>query len=57
MKHRRIVITVDYNMEDFHNNEITPNQTVKEIVEKDMSEHFGWDEGYQGVKVQVQDEA
>jgi hypothetical protein len=34
MKHRRIVITVDYNMEEFQNNEITPNQTVKEIVEK-----------------------
>lgn len=56
MKHRQIVITVDYDMKEFHNNQITPKQKVKQMVEKDMSERFGWDEGYMGVKVEVHDE-
>ena len=56
MKHRQIVVTVDYNMKEFHVNQITPNQKVKDMVEKEMIDHFGWDEGYLGVKVTVQDE-
>jgi len=55
MKHRQIIITVDYNMEEFHISQITPNQKVKEMVEKEMIEKFGWDEGYLGVKVEVND--
>lgn len=55
MKHRQIVITVDFDMKDFRSDEITPPKRVKEIVEKDIINLFIWDEGYMGVKVGVYD--
>ena len=35
---------------------ITPKETVKDMVEKEMEDYFGDDEGYVGVKVEVIDE-
>lgn len=50
MEHRQIIITVDFNMRQFRNNEITPKQKVKEMVEEEMVENFSWVEGYLGAK-------
>jgi hypothetical protein len=33
----------------------TPKETVKEMVERDMVKHFGYDEGYLGIEVEVID--
>lgn len=35
---------------------ITPKETVKDMVEKEMENYFGDNEGYVGVKVEVIDE-
>lgn len=56
MEHRQIIITVDFDMRQFRNNEITPKQKVKEMVKEEMVENFSCDEGYLGVKVEVNDE-
>ncbi len=42
-------------MSSFSDNVITPKETVKKMVEKDTIKMFGWDEGYDGVKVEVVD--
>lgn len=42
-------------MTEIPENMITSKEKVKEMVEKDMIEEFGWDEGYCGVEVEVKD--
>lgn len=49
---RVINITVEYNIDEKYL-EITNKETVKDIVEKDMEEYFSWDEGYDGLKVEI----
>jgi hypothetical protein len=58
MKTRTIKVTVIYDMTDpsMKHLKITPKEKVQEMVHKDMVKHFGWDEGYRGVEVEVIDE-
>ena len=57
MSERIIKVTVTYDLDDpeFEGMQITPKETVKEMVEREMVEVFGWDEGYRGVDVEVID--
>ena len=55
MKKRTITITATFDMSEFSPSMITPKEKVKEMVTKDAENHFGWDEGYNGVKVEVVD--
>ena len=54
---RIIKITATYalNDEELQGKQIVSKEVVKEMVEKDMIKHFGWDEGYCGVDVEVID--
>lgn len=54
---RYINIQVEYDLdcEELKGLAITPKSKVKEIVERDMVEHFGWDDGYRDVRVYVED--
>jgi hypothetical protein len=56
MRKRTIKVTVPFNMSEIPANMITSKEKVKEMVEKDMVNIFGWDEGYCGVEVEVIDE-
>lgn len=58
MKKRIIKVTATYNLDDpeFCGLQITPKETVKKMVERDMIEQFCQDEGYLGVEVEVIDE-
>ena len=56
MKERIINITVSFDMTDIPvGSTITPKEKVKDIVEKEMIEAFGWDEGFRDLKVDVID--
>ena len=55
MNKRIIRVTVEFNMEDFNKLEITNKKKVKKMVEEDMIEYFGYDEGYNGLTVDVID--
>ena len=57
MKKRTIKVTATYDLDspDLKGMEITTREYVKKMVEKDMIEQFGWDEGYLGVEVEVID--
>lgn len=57
MKERIITITAKFDMTEIPENMITSKEKVKKIVEKDMIEEFGWDEGYNGVEVKVVDKS
>lgn len=58
MQKRIIKITAIYDLEDscLLGLEITPKETVKNMVEEEMQDYFGKDEGYLGVEVEVIDE-
>lgn len=54
---RKIKVTVTYDLEDKDIiSPITPKETVKDMVEKEMENYFSEDEGYLGVEVEVIDE-
>lgn len=55
MKKRVITITVTFDMSKIPPSTIAPKEKVKEMVIRDSENHFGWDEGYNGVKVKVVD--
>ena len=57
MRERIIKVTVTYDLDcpELKGLKITSKETVKEMVERDMVEHFGWSEGYSGVEVEVID--
>lgn len=57
MSERIIKVTVTYDLDDpeLIGMQITPKETVKEMVEREMFEVFGWDEGYRGIDVEVID--
>ena len=52
----KVIATYDLDSPDLNGVQITPKERVKKMVEKDMIEQFGWDEGYLGVEVEVIDE-
>lgn len=52
----KITVTYDLSNPDFEKLQITPRETVKKMVEEDMIEQFGQDEGYLGIEVEVIDE-
>lgn len=57
MKKRVIKVTATYDLDDLYlNSKITPRETVKQIIEEEITERFGWDEGYLGSEVDVIDE-
>ena len=58
MGKRIIKVTVIYDLDDpeLKGLQINPKENVKEMVEREMIEVFGWDEGYRGVEVEVIDE-
>ena len=57
MRERIIKVTVSYDLDcpELKGLQITSKETVKEMVERDMVEHFGWSDGYRGVEVEVID--
>ena len=56
MKERTINITVLFSMEDLPvGATIVPKEKVKEIIEKEMTERFGWDIGFNDLKVDIID--
>lgn len=55
MKKRTITITATFDMSKFSPSTITSKEKVKEMVTRDAENHFGWNEGYNGVKVEVVD--
>lgn len=55
MKKRTITIIAEFDMTGFSENEITSKEKVKEMVEKESVELFGWDEGYERIHVDVTD--
>ena len=52
---RTINVTASYNLDELKGLQITPKEKVKEMVTKQMIDMFGWDEGYEGVEVEVID--
>ena len=52
---RTINVTASYNLDELKGLQITPKEKVKEMVTKQMIDVFGWDEGYEGVEVEVVD--
>lgn len=56
MKTRTITVKVTYDMTEIPESCITERERVIEMVERDMIDHFGWDEGYEGLGVDVIDE-
>ena len=58
MKSRTIKITVNYDLTNpkFKHTEITPKEKVQDMIRKDMIKHFGWDEGFNGIDIEVIDE-
>lgn len=56
MKTRTITVKVTYDMTDIPESYITKREKVLEMVERDMIDHFGWDEGYEGLEVEVVDD-
>lgn len=55
---RIIKVTATYNLDTLSSKsgvKITPKETVKEMITKQMINIFGWDEGYRGVEVEVID--
>ena len=54
---RTVTVTVHYNLDkpELKGCEITPKERVRYMVSKDMIKHFGWDEGFNGVEVEVID--
>lgn len=54
---RKIKVTVTYDLNNpYIGSEITPKEVVKDMVEEEMEDYFGDDEGYTGVEVEVIDE-
>ena len=55
---RIIKVTATYNLDDpdLEGMEIAPKEKVEEMVTEQMTDVFGWDEGYCGVEVEVVDE-
>lgn len=56
MKTRTITVKVVYDMTEIPEPYITKREDVIKMVERDMVDHFGWDEGYEGLEVDVIDE-
>lgn len=56
--YRTIKVTVVYDLDDpeLEGLQINPKENVKAMVEREMIEVFGWDEGYRSVEVEVIDE-
>lgn len=54
---RIIKVTVYYDLDkpELKGCEITPKEKVRYMVNKDMIKHFGWNEGFNGVEVEVVD--
>ena len=54
---RIIKVTVTYDLDDpqLRNTPITSKDIAEKITRKEMEDVFGWDEGYQGVAVEVLD--
>ena len=54
---RYITVNVQYDLgcKELKFQDITPVNDVKKIVENDMKDYFGWDEGYEGLTVSVED--
>ena len=56
MKERIVNITVSFDMTDIPiGSTITPKEKVKEIIEREMAETFGDEEGFRNLKVDVID--
>lgn len=55
VKKRIIKVVAIFDMTEIPEDMITSNEKVKEMVEKDIIEEFGWDDGYCGVEVKVVD--
>ena len=55
--YRTIKVTVVYDLDDpeLEGLQINPKENVKAMVEREMIEVFGWDEGYRSVEVEVID--
>ena len=57
MKERIINIRVSFDMNDIpEGSTINPKEKVEELVSAEMNEMFSWDEGFNGVEVDVIDE-
>lgn len=56
MKKRTITITATFDMTEIPEKFITNNAHVKKMVEEEMIDCFGDDEGFDGVVVKVIDE-
>lgn len=56
--YRTIKVTVVYDLDDpeLEGLQINPKENVKAMVEREMIEVFGWDEGYRSIEVEVIDE-
>jgi hypothetical protein len=56
--YRTIKVTVVYDLDDpeLDGLQINPKENVKAMVEREMIEVFGWDEGYRSIEVEVIDE-
>ena len=56
MKERIVNITVSFDMTDIPiGSTITPKEKVKEIIEREIAETFGDEEGFRNLKVDVID--
>ena len=55
---RTIKVTTIYDLDDpdLEGMKITPVEVVKKMVEREMIEVFGWDEGWISTEVEVIDE-
>lgn len=51
----KVIATYDLNDPELINCKIPPKEKVKAKVTKEAIDMFGWDEGYEGVKVEVID--
>lgn len=54
---RVVKVTVHYDLDkpELKGCEIAQKEKVRYMVNKDMIKHFGWDEGFNGVEVEVID--
>lgn len=54
---RIIKVTATYNLDDpdLEEMEITPKEKVEEMVTEQMTDVFGWDDGYEDLEIEVVD--
>lgn len=54
---RIIKVTATYNLDDpdLEGMEITPKEKVEEMVTEQMTDVFGWDDGYEDLEIEVVD--